>query len=713
MSIYEGKESYIFISYSHKDRKKVMPVIKRLQNDGFRLWYDEGIEAGSEWPETVAEHLMSCGLFLAFISGNYLDSFNCKREIDFAVSKRKSFIAVMLENAALSPGMEMQLASVQFLNKYQMKDEEFYAKLLQTELINPCRKEAEDDMADKEMKTGEISDGDRSKQKPERLHFFGKKHESIKTGRKRKLGAKKIAAIVTGTLAAAVLLFLLGWNLTHITIAGTRYRFNEEYLTIKDATLTPADTGRLSRFTNLGLLQFENCDFSGNSEDSLRRIGDSVRSFHLINCKGLENFGWLSGIKSVEWLEINNCGLDDDNVSDVWFLNMDRLVSLDLSNNKELTNLGGILNSVNSDLHQIHMANTGVYSLASLSKFEELEMIDISGCEVGSLEPLHNLSNVTYIAADHNKLESLDGIEGMTKLDTLSVSGNGLVSAEAVKDCVYLERVDLSDNKLTDISPLAASRVSLKKLFLDNNDIKDMTPLSGMSSLEVLSMDGNEVQDLAFLDESSELKILSARNNKIHSLGPILDKQGIDALYLSGNEITGDVVFGEKLGGWNSSISGGSGAHEIQLQHNHISSLEFRGSAPQSLAVYDNPLEKLNGSSEVPDEDEASEPVKGTATFRASNGHTLVVEDFVEPQERKGTLSGTYYAYLSWDTGSEEMLDMISCFDQYISLYLSGCPLDYQSQVEEKISSVYYTTNDNMDGILDEDRSKKIDLYDD
>ena len=42
---YEGNESYIFISYAHKDAARVLPVIAALSRDRFRLWYDAGIEA--------------------------------------------------------------------------------------------------------------------------------------------------------------------------------------------------------------------------------------------------------------------------------------------------------------------------------------------------------------------------------------------------------------------------------------------------------------------------------------------------------------------------------------------------------------------------------------------------------------------------------------------------------------------------------------------
>lgn len=53
---YEGDENYIFISYCHKDKAKVFPIIEQLAKDGFRVWYDEGIAPGEDWPEVIAAH---------------------------------------------------------------------------------------------------------------------------------------------------------------------------------------------------------------------------------------------------------------------------------------------------------------------------------------------------------------------------------------------------------------------------------------------------------------------------------------------------------------------------------------------------------------------------------------------------------------------------------------------------------------------------------
>ena len=40
--------SYVFISYAHKDSAIVLPCIEAMKKKGVNLWYDEGIAAGSE-----------------------------------------------------------------------------------------------------------------------------------------------------------------------------------------------------------------------------------------------------------------------------------------------------------------------------------------------------------------------------------------------------------------------------------------------------------------------------------------------------------------------------------------------------------------------------------------------------------------------------------------------------------------------------------------
>lgn len=140
MAPYEGEEDYIFISYSHQDMDLVLPVLRYLPENGVRFWYDEGIDPGSEWPEAIARHLNGCRGCVAFMSPNSLASSNCRREVNFSLSKNKEFLSVILTPVEMSLGMEMQISSYQSLMKYRYADDaEFLDKLLSVELIASCR----------------------------------------------------------------------------------------------------------------------------------------------------------------------------------------------------------------------------------------------------------------------------------------------------------------------------------------------------------------------------------------------------------------------------------------------------------------------------------------------------------------------------------------------------------------------------------------------
>ncbi len=107
---YNGAEPYLFVSYAHRDEAAVYAAIRLLHERRCRVWYDEGIEVGVNWPQTVAEHLRSSALVVVFLSKNTLASQNCLREINFSVSQRKPMLVVRLDDSELPPGVGMQLS---------------------------------------------------------------------------------------------------------------------------------------------------------------------------------------------------------------------------------------------------------------------------------------------------------------------------------------------------------------------------------------------------------------------------------------------------------------------------------------------------------------------------------------------------------------------------------------------------------------------------
>ena len=143
VSPYEGNDDFIFASYCHKDSHLVYPIIESMAKDGYRIWYDEGIDPGTDWPEIIAEHLNKCTVCISFITENSVDSHNCRREINYALLKKKPFISVLLERIQLSAGMEMQLSTVQSVLRYKHDSfGDFLQKIYQGKDMDSCKGDA-------------------------------------------------------------------------------------------------------------------------------------------------------------------------------------------------------------------------------------------------------------------------------------------------------------------------------------------------------------------------------------------------------------------------------------------------------------------------------------------------------------------------------------------------------------------------------------------
>ena len=137
---YKGSKPYIFVSYAHLDMDEAMTIVSELIDRGYRIWYDEGIDPGTEWDENIATHIENSSMFIALMSNNYLDSTNCKDELNFARDLELKRILVYLENVTLPGGMRMRLSRLQAIHKYTYPDPgQFYEKVEEAPDIEICK----------------------------------------------------------------------------------------------------------------------------------------------------------------------------------------------------------------------------------------------------------------------------------------------------------------------------------------------------------------------------------------------------------------------------------------------------------------------------------------------------------------------------------------------------------------------------------------------
>lgn len=126
---YKGDDPYIFVSYAHEDAALVYPELTRLRDQGFNIWYDEGISPGSTWRDEVALALTQCSVFLFFVSPRSVVSSNCMNEVNFSLSRERRLLAVHLTRTELPVGLELSLSAMQAIVREDHSVEAYGEKL--------------------------------------------------------------------------------------------------------------------------------------------------------------------------------------------------------------------------------------------------------------------------------------------------------------------------------------------------------------------------------------------------------------------------------------------------------------------------------------------------------------------------------------------------------------------------------------------------------
>ncbi len=58
----------IFISYKKEDAGRVIRMVEALRAEGFDVWWDHGIKAGSEWDRSIHKELYAARVVIAIWS---------------------------------------------------------------------------------------------------------------------------------------------------------------------------------------------------------------------------------------------------------------------------------------------------------------------------------------------------------------------------------------------------------------------------------------------------------------------------------------------------------------------------------------------------------------------------------------------------------------------------------------------------------------------
>ncbi len=131
---------------------------------------------------------------------------------------------------------------------------------------------------------------------------------------------------------------------------------------------------------------------------------------------------------------------------------------------------------------------------------------------------------------------NLDKLKKLTQLQGLYLDGNNILDISFLQGLTQLRTLVLSDNNISDIIFLKGL-IQLRTLDLSNNKISDVAFLKRLTQLQTLNLSRNIVSKIDFIGRLTQLQNLSLSNNNISDYSFLVDLTQLQALDLSNNKI--------------------------------------------------------------------------------------------------------------------------------------------------------------------------------
>ncbi|XP_076001142.1 uncharacterized protein LOC142994279 isoform X2 [Genypterus blacodes] len=206
------------------------------------------------------------------------------------------------------------------------------------------------------------------------------------------------------------------------------------------------------------------------------------------------------------------------------------------------------------NLHNLHVLDLSQNKLAEVHRgmFSGLDKLEIFRMNYNLIQNLssdtfHNVSQLVELSLEGNKISELANeiFSSLTKLRVLNLRGNLLTT---FSDKVFgiqpssLKELNLKGNKLRELSPLS-QLTSLAHLILSSNQLSNLPSdiFSNVTALETLDLSENQLQLLpeGIFYELLGMKEINLQKNNISKVDVKLfeDQMLIQQLYLSDNQL--------------------------------------------------------------------------------------------------------------------------------------------------------------------------------
>lgn len=222
---------------------------------------------------------------------------------------------------------------------------------------------------------------------------------------------------------------------------------------------------------------------------------------------------------------------------------MTKLTSLELTDNG-IVNVEDLNNLVN--LTELNLSYNAITSIPNINRLTLLENLNVSFNNIDDLgDDLSGLSELRHFIAGNNDICDLSTLGDLVSLETLDLGFNNLgcdgsgesPDFSSLENATNLTDIYLNDNNLVSISGLEGYNIPLETLYLHNNLLTDITPISEYTGINELVLYGNMIQNISNLSGMTNLNTIDLSENMIIDFSDLLSIPNLEMIDLSDNLI--------------------------------------------------------------------------------------------------------------------------------------------------------------------------------
>jgi len=372
---YNGKQPYIYISFSPLDKEMALTVARFLQDAGHKVWLD----INRLTPKEVAAKLKNAECVVLIATSNINNSNSVKGDINFALDKEKKLYVVIEDGAKLDTGITIQ--------------------------IGLCRKFKMDELDELDIAIGTIT------------------KKGLSVG--EKLKRKKRLIIRTSAAIAVVIL---------VTAAGL---FSYDFLNPQVPAVTVmAGSKAISELQAAGFEVKEIYEFSDTVPEN-EVISQSVTSgrlgrgnrIELVISLGKEYIKMDANLQSA----LIALGLDANNDGKIQKEELAEVTTLDLKG-KNIEIIAGLEYAIK--LQTLDISDNQIEDISPLKGLKALQKLAADNNQISDISSLAGTTALKTLSVKNNQITNIQSISFFKALKEIYLSGNNIDDKSKLKGFV-------------------------------------------------------------------------------------------------------------------------------------------------------------------------------------------------------------------------------------------------------------------------------------